>query len=657
LPVCGIAGLLDLGASTRRDALVAAAAAMGETLRHRGPDDEGLWVDESSGVAFAHRRLSIIDLSELGHQPMQSGNGRYVLTYNGEIYNYLELRKELEELGHGFRGHSDTEVLLAAFIEWGIRSALQRANGMFALAVWDSHEHELHLARDRFGEKPLYFGLFGDIVLFASELKALWGHPNFSPSISNDAVALYARHGYVPAPHSIFREISKLEPGTHLVHPARRGAAPRVEPYWSLVDVARRGLEDQIVTDEVSATDGLEAILRDAVGIRMVADVPLGAMLSGGIDSSTVVALMQTQSTLPVRTFSIGFSEADYDEAPYARAVARHLGTDHTELYVTPEQTMAVIPTLPTMYDEPFADSSQIPTFLVSKLARSQVTVALSGDGGDELFGGYTRYRQALRLEQLRRVVPAQLAAAGARAIRQRPSEWWNGLWSRTAGKVTRRDAPLLGHRLHRVADLLDHRDSADVYVDLVSYWRPEEGVLRRDGGVAPPLQDRLNELPDARFGERMMLADALTYLPDDILTKVDRASMAVSLEARVPLLDPNIAEFAWRLPRAMRLGRVHNKILLRRVLDRYVPSDLVDRPKSGFGIPIDRWLRGDLREWAEDLLAPDRLASDGYFEPAVVERYWQEHLEGHRAWHYRLWPILMFSAWLRELPRHPVHA
>jgi asparagine synthase (glutamine-hydrolysing) len=605
---------------------------MSDTLTHRGPDDSGVWVDPEAGIALGHRRLSILDLSELGRQPMHSADERFVLAFNGEVYNHAELRRDLEKLGHGFRGHSDTEVLLAAIQRWGVEETLPRLIGMFAVAVWDRGERRLTLARDAVGIKPLYYGWLNGRFLFGSELKALQAHPGFSAEIDRAALSSYLHHCYVPAPQTIYRGISKLPPGTMLTVSAERSDAEPVA-WWAMAEAAENGLLDPFVGSDEETIDELEKHLRGSVGLRMLADVPVGAFLSGGIDSSTVVALMQAQSTQPIRTFSIGFEEAGYDEAPHAKAVARHLGTDHTECYVTPTEARDVIPRLPTLFDEPFADSSQIPTFLVSQIARRDVTVCLSGDGGDELFCGYDRYTRLRRLWEKVAWCP-------------RPIRWTAG---RGASLLAALLPPSVGRkeRLAMVGELLAATDGADVYARFHSHWHNHRSlVIGGDDALLTRPTERLIE-SGARFGEQMTYVDAVTYLPDDILVKVDRASMGVSLEARVPLLDQRVVEFAWRVPMSMKVRDGQTKWLLRRVLDRYVPSELIDRAKMGFGVPIDSWLRGPLRDWAEALLDEKRLASEGYFHPGPIQRKWREHVSGRADWHYLLWDVLMFQSWL----------
>ncbi|MGZ5123465.1 MAG: asparagine synthase (glutamine-hydrolyzing) [Burkholderiales bacterium] len=646
--MCGLCGFLQIDRVIEPSSMTTVVERMADILFHRGPDDSGTWIDKDAGIALGHRRLSIIDLSPEGHQPMTSHSGRYVMAYNGEIYNFRELRKELERDGVQWRGHSDTEVMLAAFEAWGVEGALQRFNGMFAFALWDRNEKALHLARDRLGEKPLYYGWAGKTFLFASELKALKAHPAWRAEIDRNALAAYLRHNYVPAPYSIYTGIAKLPPGHRIKLMAHDTGPARTEPYWSLREAAEAGVANPLDADDESAVEELDRLLRDAIARRMVADVPVGVFLSGGIDSSTVVALMQAQSSRPVRSFSIGFAEEAYNEARHAKAVAQHLGTDHTELYVTPQQAMSVIPKLPLIYDEPFADSSQIPTFLVSELARKHVAVTLSGDGGDELFCGYVRYFWGRRIWNRIGRLPYGLRTLTAVALRSlSPSSWnvlfagMNRLMSSTAvGELT-------GDRIHKLANVLAVSSPDALYHGLVSHWPQPQSMVHGSREPLTALTDRTQWARLSDFTQRMMFLDAVTYLPDDILVKVDRASMAVSLEARVPMLDHRVVEFAWRVPLSRKNRNDQGKWLLRQVLYRYVPPALIDRPKMGFGVPIDSWLRGPLRGWAEDLLSEHRLRDQGYFDPAPIRQKWAEHTSGGCNWQYWLWDILMFQAWL----------
>ncbi|HEY1605337.1 MAG TPA: asparagine synthase (glutamine-hydrolyzing) [Allosphingosinicella sp.] len=647
--MCGICGIFSAG---RIDAAV--LRAMGRAIAHRGPDDEGQWIDRESGIGLGHRRLSIVDLSPLGHQPMESADGRWMVSYNGEIYNHLALRSELEETGLGgpWRGHSDTETLVAAIAAWGLEKALQKSVGMFALALWDRRERQLHLARDRFGEKPLYYGWAGPDFVFASELKALRKHPRFDNPIDRHALKEFAARIYIPAPLSIYERIFKLEPGTILTVTPDGAHSPRSTPpaegrdegglrlarYWSYRDVMRRGYADPI-TDEAEALERLESALADSIKGQSVADVPVGAFLSGGIDSSSVVALYQKYSPIPVRTFSIGFEESGYDEAQYAKAVARHLGTIHHERYVTVKEAQDVIPLLPAMYDEPFADSSQIPTHLVSRFAREQVTVALSGDGGDELFAGYNRHFVAPRRWQQLQMLPPPMRTLIGQALSKLPPAMWNA--------VPGRRAPNFGAKIQkalRVAALA--RSFDDIYSSFLDEWSYELSPVL---GAPPEVASfDLDVAPGAPDAVRMMYCDAVSYLPDDILCKVDRAAMAVSLETRVPFLDHRVAEVAAHIPLEMKIRGKQGKCILRELLYRQAPRALFERPKAGFAIPVGEWLKGPLRAWAEDLLDPTRMAEEGWFDPAVVHRRWDMHLSGRRDSTPAIWAILMFQAWLR---------
>ena len=639
--MCGIAGILDLRAACAADEAAARVRRMCDALAHRGPDDAGVWVDAEAGVALGHRRLSIIDLSPLGHQPMASADGRYLVTYNGEVYNFLDLRTELEALGHRFRGGSDTEVMLAAFVQWGIADAVARFLGMFALGIWDREKRTLHLVRDRMGVKPLYWSLQDGLLLFGSELKALMSHPGWRGEIDREAIAAFVRHSYVPGPATIFRDVHKLAPGSILSIDAR--GRPRIEAYWSLRGAMQRSGASPLLGDETDAAERLDALLRDAVRRRMIADVPLGAFLSGGVDSSTVVALMQAQSHIKVRTFSIGFHQKAYDEAPYAKAVAAHLGTDHTELYVSPREALEIVPRLPDWFDEPFADASQIPTFLVSAMTRRHVTVALSGDGGDELFAGYPRYQLAEQLWRRIGYAPAAIRR-GAGAVLQRVPE---PVLDRFGSAVPQRLRSVnFGRKLHRLATLLQLPVDDALHAELAAVWPDERRLVPTTRGALriAPEPDLMAAQPD--FLSRMQYYDMRTYLPDDILVKVDRCSMAVALEAREPLLDHRLVEFAWSLPRHFKVRGGETKWLLRRVLHRYVPRALVERPKMGFSVPLGEWLRGPLRDWARTLLAPARVAEEGVFAPDEVERLWNEHQDKRANRETVLWNLLMFQAW-----------
>ena len=640
--MCAIAGFLDRRCSLTLSEASATARSMADAMLHRGPDDGGVWADAGAGIALGHRRLSIIDLSPMGHQPMISSSGNTVIAYNGEVFNHVELRAELEQSGSRFRGGSDTEVILEACEKWGIEKTAARLIGMFAFALWDSKARTLSLVRDRIGIKPLYWGEFAGQVLFASELKALRQHPSFRPEIDRNSLCAFLRYNYVPAPRSIYAGVYKLAPGSILTF--AEGAPPRPIAFWSMPEVVRKGRAgfNENLSD-ADAEEKLNALLLDAVGRRMIADVPLGAFLSGGIDSSTVVALMQAQSVRPIRTFSIGSHDAAYDEAKHAKAVAAHLGTDHLELYVQASDALDLIPRLPFIYDEPFADSSQIPTYLVSALTRKHVTVALSGDGGDELFGGYNRHVLAQSIWPLLSSVPRPFRRAAAAMIQSVSPERWDAAQEMLPRRLRR---PNGGEKLHKLAKVMAC-DEDGLYQHLVSHWEDPRALVI---GATESAPIQVNPAVLSAMGDpahRMQYLDAITYLPDDILTKVDRASMAVSLEARVPLLDHRVVEFAWTLPVRFRIRGDRSKWLLRKVLGRYVPDALVERPKMGFGVPIDAWLRGPLREWAETLLDETRIRSEGYLNPEPIRRKWAEHLSGARNWQEPLWGVLMFQAWL----------
>ena len=637
--MCGIAGYLsskNLDADYRET-----IAAMTDALVHRGPNDRGFWADENAGICLGHRRLSIIDLTDAGHQPMASECGRYVISYNGEIYNFEALRDELNaQYNIAWKGYSDTEVLLRAISFWGFEETLPKLNGMFAFAVWDKEQRQLFLARDRFGEKPLFYGSFGNEFLFGSELKSLREHPSFRAEIDRGSLALYLRHNYIPAPHTIYQGVHKLPPASWVMID-RQGTVSEPRPYWSLHDVARHGSVHPR-TDSDRFVDDLEMVLSEAVRLRMRADVQLGAFLSGGVDSSLIVALMQMQSPRPIKTFTIGFSERDYNEAEIAKSVARHLGTEHHELYLDPSEALNFIPSLPDVWDEPFADSSQIPTFLVSKMAKEHVTVSLSGDGGDELFGGYTRYLLANRIWGASRSVPKGLRKGIASLLRHPGVAHLASVLSEALPSGIRPKG--IRDRLPKVADVLDARDAWSVYRSLISHFDdPSRLVL--DGNEPKTFLSTHADWNLGLTGD-MMYADTMTYLPDDILTKVDRASMSVSLESRIPFLDPSVAAFAWSLPESAKISKAGGKQVLRELLYRHVPRSIIDRPKMGFGIPIGDWLRGPLRSWADQLIDPSRLHAEGYFAVEPIIRMWDQHKSGERDWQYKLWSVLMFQAW-----------
>lgn len=640
--MCGITGFFEPGGQFSAEAAPGYLQAMTGAIAHRGPDDEGFWWDAECGIALGHRRLAILDLSPAGHQPMASRAGRYVLVYNGEVYNHLELRAAL---GGDWRGGSDTETLLAGFECWGVEATLRRMVGMFALAVWDRSTRELLLARDRFGEKPLYYGWQGGTLLFASELHAIRRHPHFSARIHPDAVSQLLRYGTVPAPLSIWQDIHKLPPG-HWVRFGAQAQAATPTAFWSLGAVMVQAQDAPAAgsdADPAGMLDQLQMLLLRSVRQQMLADVPLGALLSGGVDSSLIVALAQAQSTRPMRTFTIGFGEAGFDESPHARAVARHLGTEHTELQVTAADALALIPRLSQIYDEPFADSSQLPTCLVMQLARQHVTVALSGDGGDELFGGYNRYTLAMVAWQRAAWLPLPLRRSLGRLLCGIAPQTLDRLSGVFPGLP-----PQLGLKLHKLGGRLQHcRSVDDFYAALLVEWAvPPSAVPSRwqsvldQPGQWPALQDPVS---------RMMCMDALTYMPDDILVKVDRAAMAVSLETRAPFLDHRLAEFAATMPRSLKIRGGVGKWPLRQILYRYVPPSLIERPKQGFAIPLDRWLRHELREWASDLLNPATLQRQGHLAPGVIQQVWQEHLSGQRDHGAKLWSVLMFQNWLQQ--------
>jgi asparagine synthase (glutamine-hydrolysing) len=631
------------------------ARGMAGSMVHRGPDDEGVWVDAEAGIALGHRRLSIVDLSPEGHQPMRSHCGRHVISFNGEVYNHKDLRRKLEALGRRFGGHSDTEVILAAIAEWGVDAAVGEFNGMFAIALWDRQEKTLHLIRDRAGEKPLYYGWLGETLVFGSELKALRAHPGFACEIDRNALASFVRSGYIPAPHSIYRGIFKLPAGASLtVSPAQ--PRPEPKPYWTARQAAERGISDPFRGTELEAASELDSLMSDAVRLRMEADVPLGAFLSGGIDSSLVVALMQAHSPRPVRTFTIGFHECGYNEAQQSKLVAKHLGTEHTELYITPAQALSVIPKLPAIYDEPFADSSQVPALLVSEMARRHVTVALSGDGGDELFSGYTHYFRSKGISAFAAALPRPAKLALARAMQAVPARTWDTLFG-AIEPLLPRSARLghPGHKLHELSRVIRANTPGEIYVSLISRWKDPASIVIGSSEPATVLNDPGQWISSGDFVQRMMYADTAAYLPDDILVKMDRASMSESLEVRAPLLDHRLIEFAWRIPQSMKIRDGKGKWLMRRVLDKYAPKGLIERPKKGFAVPIDEWLRGPLRGWAEELLDERRLRSEGFFHPRPIREKWAEHIAGVRNWQHSIWNILMFQAWLDETRKnHP---
>ncbi|HEY6351152.1 MAG TPA: asparagine synthase (glutamine-hydrolyzing) [Candidatus Angelobacter sp.] len=618
---------------------------MGTALAHRGPDDSGCFFDSSTGLGLSFRRLSILDLSPAGHQPMDSASGRYTIIFNGEVYNFEEIRRELGD-GYSWRGHSDTEVMLEAIERWGLPAAVRRFVGMFAFALWDHAEHALSLVRDRLGIKPVYYGFAGGDFVFASELKAIREYPGFEGVIDRSALALYMRHNYVPSPHCIYQGLNKLPPG-HILTLEAPSEQPKMSCYWSAGEVAKAGLDSRVKGDDQEIVAQLDEKLREAIRLRMIADVPLGAFLSGGVDSSTVVALMQAQSNRPVKTFTIGFHEDAYNEAAHAKRVAAHLGTEHTELYVTPEQAQNVIHLLPRMYDEPFADSSEIPTYLVSKLARESVTVSLSGDGGDELFAGYNRYFLTSSIWNSMKWAPKPVRKMAARLIHSLPPSGIDRMYGCVRPVIpARRRFSAVGDKAHKLAAFWDLGSPQAIYLQALSHWTPSE-IVPDSREPATVIQFFRESAWLPRLEDQMMLTDLVNYLPDDILAKVDRASMAVSLEARVPVLDHRVVEFAWRLPLHFKIRNGISKWVLRQVLYKYVPRELIERPKMGFGVPIDSWLRGPLREWAEEMLSRQNLGRHGLFNVETIREKWDEHLSGARNWQYLLWDVLVFQDWL----------
>ena len=640
--MCGVTGFWDSQDYNQAEIV----KHMADKITSRGPDDFGVWVAKDKGLAFAHRRLSIVDLSPAGHQPMVSSCGRFVLIYNGEIYNHLDIRELLfkEEGISEWVGRSDTETLLMAISKWGLHNTLIKLNGMYAFALWDDHTKELYLARDRVGEKPMYYGAIDNTFLFGSQLKALTAHPSWNGNIDRNALSLFMKYGYVPAPHSIYENILKLPPAHYVVISDNASQIGTPICYWDVNDA----LQDSITAEHLgseSIADNLEQLLLDSVKRRMVADVPIGAFLSGGIDSTMIVALMQSAANEPIKTFSIGFNEENYDEAKYAKQIAEHLGTDHTELYIGPQDLLAMVPRLSAIYDEPFADPSQIPTFIVSELAKNHVTVSLSGDGGDELFFGYTRYIQAQSWWGKLRLVPWPIRHLIASIIMAMAN-----IFTRVLSLLPSKLIPKhIGDRIPKFARVIDSRNWITFYDRIISQGNhpdplvleatsPDFFIERYKHGLA-----RLSNL------KKMMYLDLMMYLPDAILTKLDRASMAVSLEARVPFLDHRFIEFVWNIPFGYKYKKGKGKWILRKVLNRHVPMELIDRPKMGFGVPVEDWLRGPLRDWAENLLEDRKIRDQGYFDAVLVRKMWDEHKSGKRRWHAQIWRILVFQMWLSE--------
>ena len=645
--MCGIAGFLDTSGQRSEVNLLEIAQRMSNAVAHRGPDDQGHWADPTGGIAFGFRRLSIIDVSPTGHQPMISASGRFVVIFNGEIYNYEELRAELtRNFGAKLRGSSDTEVMLLGFDSWGVEPTLRKLNGMFAIAIWDRAERALFLCRDRLGEKPLYYGWMGNTLLFGSELKSFLQHPQFTPELNVEILPLYLRYGYVPTPHSIYKNVAKLPPATFL-KVAKGNGDVTPQKYWSMEQVVLKSPENRFPGAFEEAAEALFVRLKRSVKQRMQSDVPLGAFLSGGIDSSTIVAMMQSVSTRPVHTFSIGFQEDNYNEAKDAERVARHLRTEHTEFYISSAQAMDVIPRLPELFDEPFSDSSQIPTFLISQLAKRHVTVALTGDGGDEVFGGYNRYLWHGRVWNVISRMPKAMSSALGGAVTLLSPAAWDTIF-RAAGPVlpNAMSQRLGGQKLHKLAKILRARTERALYQQISSVSQvPSELMAERWKSLSSECLPQTPAFSD--FIEEMMYLDTITYLPDDILAKVDRASMGASLETRAPFVDHEIVEFAWTLPLSMKVRHGVGKSIVRRILERYVPPELTDRPKAGFGVPLGTWLRGELREWAEATLDPAKMRQQGLLDVDAVHQKWQEHLSGRREWQYQIWSVLMLQAWL----------
>lgn len=646
--MCGIVGFWQLSPDQSQDSMQSIIEKMTDTLIHRGPNSQGLWIDEQVGLALGHRRLAIVDLSPEGHQPMISEDRRYVIVFNGEIYNFLTLQTQLKKLGYHFRGHSDTEVMLAAFSQWGIE-ALSHFVGMFAFALWDRQERVLYLGRDRLGEKPLYYGWQNNTFFFASELKAFSPHPQWRGEIDRDVLALFLRYNYIPAPYSIYQGIYKLPPGTFLTIPYSSPKQPlKPVSYWSAKQVVEMGVNSPFKLTETEAIEQLENLLKNAIKQQMIADVPLGAFLSGGIDSSTVVSLMQVQSSQPIKTFTIGFYEEKYNEATYAQAVAQHLGCDHTELYITPKTAIDVIPQLPTIYDEPFADSSQIPTFLVAQLARQKVTVSLSGDGGDEIFGGYSQYFWGQNIWRSLGWIPAPLRGIIAKMITGLSPDTWNHLFKQLP--VSPFSYFPAGDSLYRLAGVLSEKQGEGIYKYLMSQWQDPASVVIGSQELTTPLNNPQMWANVSELLQQMMYLDTITELPDDIMNKVDRATMKVSLESRAPFLDHRVLEFAWSLPLSFHVRQGKGKWLLRQILSRYLPNNLTERPKKGFSVPLNEWLRSEqLRDWATYLLDEKRLQSQGFLNSKLITQKWTEHLSGDYNWQSHLWNVLMFQGWLEQ--------
>jgi asparagine synthase (glutamine-hydrolysing) len=627
---------------------------MNSAVYHRGPDATGYWQDKNSGIVLGHQRLSILDLSSAGNQPMQSNSGQFVMTYNGEIYNHLEVRRELDmmESKIKWRGKSDTETLIESINFWGIKKTLEKIEGMFAFGIWNKKKRSLILARDRIGEKPLYFGWQGNsinqVFLFGSELKGLKVHPEFRGEINRNSIALQLRHNCIPAPHSIYKDIYKLLPGHYLElneHDLKKGLLPQQKKYWSIQNTVIDGNKNQIQLKEKKIQDDLEMNLNQSVKKQMISDVPIGAFLSGGVDSSTIVALMQLQSSRPIKTYTIGFEESDYSEAKYAKKISQHIGTDHTEHYISSKKAMDIIPKLPTIYDEPFSDSSQIPTFLISQLSKQNVKVALSGDGGDELFCGYNRYLVSRKFSSIFHFIPFHLRKVFSFAIKLISEKNWNKL-SKIIPKLNHYNN--FGEKVYKGANALEAKTIDDIYYILCSHWKNLNGVVINSNEPKTLITELQSELSCLNNQQKMMVLDLESYLPNDILVKVDRAAMASSLETRAPFLDHKLIEYVSKIPHSMKYRNNQGKWILRQILYKYVPKHLIERPKMGFGVPIEKWLRGPLKDWAEDLLSEKKLQEDGYLDSKLIKFKWKEHLSGKRNWQSDLWDILMFQAWMK---------
>ncbi len=650
--MCGFAGVvIDKSTAKLSQSII---EKMGDSISHRGPDSSGVWLDAEIGIAMVHRRLSILDLSPSGHQPMQSSSGRFTLVFNGEIYNHLSIRSQISD-AYQWRGHSDTETILAGFEIWGIKNTIQKSTGMFSLAVWDAKEKSLSLFRDRIGEKPLYYGWQNGSFLFGSELKSLIVHPSFQHEIDRNSLSLFMRYGYVPSPASIYKGIQKLAPASFIElfpysNSFRNEETPVPAEYWSLAEVVSDGQKRSDLMNSIEIQEKLDFLLREVIDQQMVADVPVGAFLSGGIDSSTIVAIMQTLSRKKIKTFSVGIEAEGYNEAPYAKEIAEFLGTDHTELFFSDKEARNIIPDLPGIYDEPFSDPSQIPTFYLSQVSRKDVAVSLSGDAGDELFAGYNRYFLGDLIHKINRNLPRPLMKALTSAVYRISPQIWDTCFSPIKSFLpTNISTRPIGDRLHKLAKIFQQSDFMSTYVAMMSHWQdPSKIVINGSDSINQSSLRNLSSNCDDLF-HKMMAFDTVTYLPDDILVKVDRAAMSCSLETRLPFLNHHLVEFAWQIPLSMKIKNGKGKSVLRNVLYKYIPQELFDRPKTGFGLPIHSWLRGPLREWAESLLNESRLKNQGYLETAPITEKWQQHLSGHRNWHLQLWNVLIFQSWFEE--------